>query len=90
MYDKKQREKYLKNIFGKKNFEMKEYIYKCFTKFYYIGIFLQITGKLAHLNRKSENNYETTEVHKLNFFSDDENDNETIFLILKYYFYSQK
>ena len=76
IYDKKQRERYLKNIFRNKIFEMKEYIHKCFTKFYYNGIFLQMTGKLAHLEKKSENNDETNEVHKLNFSSDDENNNE--------------
>ena len=74
--DKKQREKYLKNLFKNKVFEMKEYIHKCFTKFYYNGIFLQMTGKLSHLDKKSENNDEKTEVHNLNFSSEDENNNE--------------
>ena len=55
--DKKEREKYLRNLFRNKVFEMKEYIHRCFTKFYYNGIFLKMTGKLSHLNEaKNDDN----------------------------------
>ena len=66
MNDKKEREKYLKNLFKIKVFEMRDYVHKCFTKFYYNGIFLQMTGKLSHLEQKSENNKEISEVNMEN------------------------
>ena len=81
----KNKEKNILKIY--KVFEMKEYIHKCFTKFYYNRIFLQMTGKLSHIDKKPENNDEIIGEHKLNFSSDDENNNEIIFSILNYYFY---
>ena len=49
------RERYLKNIFQKKIDKIKQYIQKNFSKFYYNGIFLQMTGKLIHLEEKKKN-----------------------------------
>ena len=54
---KLEREKYLINLFRVKVFEKrKNYLIKCFARFYYNGIFLQLTGKLKHLNQNQENN----------------------------------
>ena len=48
------REKCLKNILNSKENKIKGYIQKCFGKFYYNGIFLQMTGKLNHISKKKE------------------------------------
>ena len=75
--DRKEREKYLRNLFKNKIFEMKEYIHKYFTKFYYNGIFLQMTGKLTHLNneiKKNENEY-IIENKNINQFSNNSENN---------------
>ena len=47
--------KNLKNAIIKKIDEMKYFMQKKFAKFYYNGIFLQMTGKLNHLNDKPDN-----------------------------------
>ena len=54
--DKKGKEKYLSKLFNKKVEEYESYIHKCFGRFYYNGIFLQMTGKLNHLNKNLDNN----------------------------------
>ena len=54
--DKKGKEKYLSKLFNKKVEQYEDYIHKCFGRFYYNGIFLQMTGKLNHLNKNSEIN----------------------------------
>ena len=70
--EKKEREKYLKNLFRNKVFEMRDYLHKCFIKFYYNGVFLKMTGKLSHLNKEKE----TNEIKLLNFSFTSENENE--------------
>ena len=70
--EKKEREKYLKNLFRNKVFEMRDYLHKCFIKFYYNGVFLKMTGKLSHLNKEKE----TNEIKVLNFSFTSENENE--------------
>ena len=49
------RKRYLKNIFQIKIDKIKQYMQKNFSKFYYNGIFLQMTGKLIHIKEKEEN-----------------------------------
>ena len=76
--NKKEREKYLRNLFKTKVFEMRDYVHKNFIKFYYNGIFLQMTGKLKHLEKnaeKSENN-EIPELNNLSFVSEKASENE--------------
>ena len=73
--DKKEREKYLKNLFKVKVYEMRDYIHKCFIKFYYNGIFLQMTGKLKHLEKNKNNDKESPECHILSFISEDSEKN---------------
>ena len=57
--DKKEREKYLKNLFKIKVLEMRDFLHKCFSKFYYNGIFLEMTGKLNHLKKKTRRDRKT-------------------------------
>ena len=54
--DKIGKEKYLSKLFNRKVEQYEGYIHKCFGRFYYNGIFLQMTGKLNHLNKNSESN----------------------------------
>lgn len=54
--DKNGKEKYLSQLFNRKVEQYEGYIHKCFGRFYYNGIFLQMTGKLDHLNKNSDNN----------------------------------
>ena len=44
----------LKNLFKNKVFEMKEYLHKNFMKFYYNGIFLEMTGKIKKEEKKGD------------------------------------
>ena len=44
----------LKNLFKNKVFEMKEYLHKNFMKFYYNGIFLEMTGKIKKEDKKGD------------------------------------
>ena len=78
--DQKEKEKYLRNLFKTKVFEMRDYIHKCFIKFYYNGIFLQMTGKLKHLEKKKENEEkeDKSEVQHLSFISEKSSDNENV------------
>ena len=77
IYGEKEREKQLKNLFKNKVFEMKDYIHKCFIKFYYNGIFLQMTGKLSHLKKKDKSeNSELPEINNFSFISEKMSENE--------------
>ena len=73
--DKKEREKYLKNLFKTKVYEMRDYVHKCFIKFYYNGIFLQMTGKLSHLENNPDNN---NGISKVNNQNNKNNENESM------------
>ena len=75
------REKCLKNIFNIKNNKIKGYIHKCFGKFYYNGIFLQMTGKLNHLSKKLKS--ENKAKDKNNFELNIDNIPETSEIILE-------
>ena len=80
--DRKEREKYLRNLFKNKVFEMKEHIHKYFTRFYYNGVFLQMTGKLKHVDNEvktneKENNNNTTNNVENNINSAGDNNNIT-------------
>ena len=75
--DKKEREKYLKSLLKNKVYEMKDYIHKCFIKFYYNGIFLQMTGKLTHLNDEKDKN-EIKGLNELSFSSENEVENNNV------------
>jgi len=52
----KTKEKCFKHLVNKSIDKFKEYLRKKFARFYYNGIYLQMTGKLKHLNNKLENN----------------------------------
>ena len=77
--EKKEREKHLKNLFRNRVFEMRDYIHKCFIKFYYNGVFLQMTGKLNHIdNVKKTDNNDNTNILENNTNNDNKNDNHNI------------
>ena len=56
--NKEGKEKYLSKLFNKKVEQYESYIHKCFGRFYYNGIFLQMTGKLNNLNKNKNSDEE--------------------------------
>ena len=61
------REKCIKNIFNNKDNKIKGFMHKYFGKFYYNGIFLQMTGKLNHLRKKQESENKTKDENNKEF-----------------------
>ena len=54
---------------------MRDYIHKCFIKFYYNGIFLKMTGKLKHLENNKNINKEESESHLLSIINEKSSEN---------------
>ena len=70
---KENRSKYLKNILRIKIDKIKQNMHQNFSKFYYNGIFLKMTGKLTHLNDKENNKENENNVGENNAIIDKDN-----------------